>query len=130
MEGIQNHRYIPLRMAILIFVSTLLTVRCGGSVGREGAAVQIGGSLGKQLGERFNRLSERFGSRFAFLRFNEQDQKLLLMSGVAAAFSALFGTPLAAAFLALEMANVASCITPRWFPVYGPLSWHIFLQWA
>jgi len=105
-EGIQNHRYIPLRMAILIFVSTLLTVLCGGSVGREGAAVQIGGSLGKQLGERFNRLSERFGSRFAFLRFNEQDQKLLLMSGVAAAFSALFGTPLAAAFLALEMANV------------------------
>ena len=79
MEGIQNHKYIPLRMAILIFVSTILTVLCGGSVGREGAAVQIGGSLGKQLGERFNRLSDRFGNRWAFLRFNEMDKKLLLM---------------------------------------------------
>jgi len=91
-EGIQNSRYIPFRMAILIFLSTILTVLCGGSVGREGAAVQIGGSLGKQLGERLN--------------FNEQDKKILLMCGVSAAFSALFGTPLAAAFLAMEMANV------------------------
>ena len=115
-EGIQNHKYIPLRMAILIFVSTILTVLCGGSVGREGAAVQIGGSLGKQLGERFNRLSDRFGNRWAFLRFNDMDQKLLLMSGVAAAFSALFGTPLAAAFLALEMANVGIMFYPALVP--------------
>lgn len=118
-EGIQNPRYIPLRMSILIFISTILTVLCGGSVGREGAAVQIGGSLGKQLGERFNRLSDRFGQKYAFLKFNDQDKTLLLMSGVAAAFSALFGTPLAAAFLAMEMANVGI----MYYPALVPCVW-------
>lgn len=79
-------------MSFLIFVSTILTVLCGGSVGREGAAMQIGGSIGEQIGEK--------------LRFNEKDKKIMLMSGISAAFSALFGTPMAAAFLAMEIASI------------------------
>lgn len=91
-DSIHKKSYIPFRMSVLIFVSTVLTVLCGGSVGREGAAIQIGGSLGEQLGEK--------------LKFNEKDKKIMLMSGIAAAFSALFGTPMAAAFFAMEVASV------------------------
>lgn len=91
-DSIHKEAHIPLRMSFLIFVSTILTVLCGGSVGREGAAMQIGGSIGEQLGEK--------------LHFNEKDNKIILMSGISAAFSALFGTPMAAAFLAMEIASV------------------------
>lgn len=91
-NSIHKEARIPLRMSFLIFVSTLLTVLCGGSVGREGAAMQIGGSIGEQLGEK--------------LHFNEKDKKIILMSGISAAFSALFGTPMAAAFLAMEIASI------------------------
>ncbi|MDO4294076.1 MAG: chloride channel protein [Eubacteriales bacterium] len=91
-DSIHREAHIPLRMSFLIFVSTTLTVLFGGSVGREGAAMQIGGSIGEQLGE--------------LLRFNEKDKKIILMSGISAAFSALFGTPMAAAFLAMEIASI------------------------
>lgn len=91
-DSIHKEANIPLKMSFLIFVSTILTVLCGGSVGREGAAMQIGGSIGEQLGEK--------------LHFNEKDKKIILMSGIAAAFSALFGTPMAAAFLAMEIASI------------------------
>ena len=92
-NSIHKEAHIPLRMSFLIFVSTILTVLCGGSVGREGAAMQIGGSIGEQIGEK--------------LRFNEKDKKIMLMSGISAAFSALFGTPMAAAFLAVLCAFVS-----------------------
>lgn len=83
---------ISLRMALLISVSTVLTILCGGSVGREGAALQIGGSIGTKLGDVFH--------------FNIKDHKIILMCGMGAAFSALFGTPMAAAFFAMEVASV------------------------
>lgn len=91
-NSIHKEARIPLRMSFLIFVSTILTVLCGGSVGREGAAMQIGGSIGEQLGEK--------------MHFNDKDKKIILMSGISAAFSALFGTPMAAAFLAMEVASI------------------------
>lgn len=94
--------YVPLKMAGLIFISSILTVVCGGSVGREGAAVQIGGSIGRQLGEK--------------LHFNGEEKKILLMSGISAAFSALFGTPMAAAFLPMEMATVGTLYYPALVP--------------
>ncbi len=91
-ESIHSEIIIPFRMAFLIFCSTIITILCGGSVGREGAALQIGGSMGKKLGDIFH--------------FNETDKKIILMSGMAAAFSALFGTPMAAAFFAMEVSSV------------------------
>lgn len=80
------------RMAFLIFVSTVITIFCGGSVGREGAALQIGGGMGKMLGD--------------FFHLDSKDKKVTLMSGMAAAFSALFGTPMTAAFFAMEVSTI------------------------
>lgn len=110
-ECIQTETYIPLRMAFLIFVSAILTVFCGGSVGREGAAVQIGGSIGKTLGDWFH--------------FNKKDRRVLLMSGISAAFSALFSTPMAAAFLPMEMADVGFL----YYPALVPCIWSSFVAY-
>lgn len=91
-SAIQTDEQIPLRMAPLIFISTLLTHLFGGSAGREGAALQMGGSLGSGLGKLF--------------RFDEKDKHVMIMCGMSAAFSALFGTPMAAAILPMEMVSV------------------------
>lgn len=91
-DNIHKDVNLPLKMSFLIFVSTVITILFGGSVGREGAALQIGGSLGSQIGH--------------WLKFNKEDKKIVLMSGMAAAFSALFGTPIAAVFFPMEVASV------------------------
>ena len=91
-NSIHKEAHIPLRMSFLIFISTILTVLCGGSVGREGAAMQIGGSIGEQIGEK--------------LRFNEKDKHIMIMCGMSAAFTALFGTPMAAAVFSIEVVSV------------------------
>lgn len=83
---------VPLRSAPLIFVSTALTHLVGGSAGREGAAIQLGGSIGNQLGR--------------WLKLDEQDRHVMVMCGMSAAFSALFGTPMAAAIFAMEVVSV------------------------
>jgi H+/Cl- antiporter ClcA len=83
---------IPLFKAPLIIISTFLTHLFGGSAGREGAALQFGGSLGYNLGSLFH--------------LNKDDTKIMTMSGMAAAFSALFGTPVAATFFVIELSNV------------------------
>ncbi len=85
---------VPGKMAPLIFISTTLTHLFGGSAGREGAALQLGGSLGCFFGRIF--------------KVNKYDRKIILMSGMSAAFAALFGTPMAAAVFALEAATVGS----------------------
>ncbi len=85
---------VPFRMAPLIFVSTILTHFLGGSVGREGAALQLGGSLGNTAASIF--------------KMDEKDRKIFIMSGMSAAFAALFGTPMAAAFFAIEVAAVGT----------------------
>ena len=110
-ECIQQETYIPLEMAFLIFVSAILTVFCGGSVGREGAAVQIGGSIGKSLGD--------------WLHFDRKDRRVLLMCGISAAFSALFSTPMAAAFLPMEMADVGFL----YYPALVPCIWASFIAY-
>ena len=84
--------HLPKRKAPLIFVSTILTHLTGGSAGRESAALQIGGSIGFNIG--------------GLLKQDESDQKVLTMCGMSAAFAALFGTPMAAAFLAMEIESV------------------------
>ncbi len=83
---------IPFRMAPLIFVTTILTHLFGGSAGREGAALQLGGSIGNQLGRWF--------------RFDDADKRVVVLCGMSAAFSAVFGTPMAAAVFAMEVVSV------------------------
>lgn len=92
LQAVRSEDAVPFRMAPLIAVSTLLTHLCGGSAGREGAALQLGGSLGQQIGR--------------FLRLDERDERIITMCGMAACFSALFGTPMAAAVFAMEVVSV------------------------
>ncbi|MBQ7680516.1 MAG: chloride channel protein [Butyrivibrio sp.] len=90
--AISAGEHLPKRKAPLIFVSTILTHLCGGSAGRESAALQIGGSIGHNIGH--------------LLHQDDGDTKILTMCGMSAAFAALFGTPMAAAFLAMEIESV------------------------
>lgn len=91
-SSIQSGDELPLRMTPLIFVSTLITHLFGGSAGREGAALQLGGSIGNAIGKLF--------------RFDEKDKHVMTMCGMSAAFSALFGTPMAAAIFSMEVVSV------------------------
>ena len=92
LTAIQADDEIPLRMTPLIFVSTVFSHLCGASVGREGAALQMGGSLGATVSRIF--------------RLEDADKKTMIMAGMSGAFSALFGTPLAASFFSMEVVSV------------------------
>lgn len=83
---------VPFRSAPLIFISTALTHLVGGSAGREGAAIQLGGSIGNQIGR--------------IIKLDDEDMHVVVMCGMSAAFSALFGTPMAAAIFAMEVVSV------------------------
>jgi H+/Cl- antiporter ClcA len=85
-------KIVPLRMAPLILFSTIASHVFGASVGREGTAVQMGGSLADQLSHIF--------------KFNKDERRLVLMAGMSAGFAAVFGTPLAGAVFALEVLAV------------------------
>lgn len=91
-SAIHSDEPLPFRVAPLIFISTLITHLLGGSAGREGAALQMGGSIGNSIGHLF--------------RFDEKDKHVMIMCGMSAAFSALFGTPMAAAIFSMEMVSV------------------------
>lgn len=83
---------LPPRMAPMIFVTTALTHLFGGSAGREGAALQLGGSIANWLG--------------ALVRLDERRRRILVLCGMSAGFSAVFGTPVASAIFAIEVASV------------------------
>jgi len=80
---------VPRRMAPLVLIGTLATHLFGGSAGREGTAVQMGGSMAAAFGR--------------LLRIDAASLRLLLMAGVAAGFGSVFGTPIAGAVFALEV---------------------------
>lgn len=90
--AVRDAERLKLRTAPLIFLSTILTHLVGGSAGREGAALQLGASLSAYIGRE--------------LRLDEKDERIVVMCGMAAAFSALFGTPLTAAIFAMEVVTV------------------------
>lgn len=94
LKSVRDEEHIPIKVAPLIFIDTVLTHLFGGSAGREGAALQLGGSIGSFIGK--------------FLKSSRINSKILTLCGMSAAFSALFGTPLAAAIFALEVVNVGS----------------------
>lgn len=91
-DSVRAEDKIPVRMGPLIFISTAITHLLGGSAGREGAALQIGGSIGTHVGRLF--------------RLDEKDMSLAVLSGMSGVFAALFGTPLTSVFFALEVISV------------------------
>ncbi|WP_300295875.1 chloride channel protein [uncultured Intestinimonas sp.] len=90
--AVREHEPMHLRTAPLIFLSTVITHLVGGSAGREGAALQLGAAISNKIAQA--------------LKLEPADGRILTVCGMAAAFSALFGTPLAAAVFALEVVHV------------------------
>lgn len=82
-------KVIPFRMVPLVLFGTLLTHLFGGSAGREGTAVQIGGAIADQFTKVF--------------KLSKRDRKIILIAGISAGFASVFGTPLAGGIFALEV---------------------------
>ena len=91
-ESVHFGKSIPTLLVPLIFVSTVITHLLGGSAGREGAALQIGGGIGYRTG--------------SLLHLGEKDLPLATLCGMSGVFAALFGTPLTATVFALEVIRV------------------------
>ena len=91
-DSIRSKEKVPWAMAPLIFISTTLTHLAGGSAGREGAALQLGGSLGSVVGR--------------VLHLDEKDMHIAVLCGMSGVFSSLFCTPVTAAIFALEVISV------------------------
>lgn len=90
--SVRSTEQISIKTAPLIFVSTFLTHLLGGSSGREGAALQLGGSVASQIGR--------------WLRLDDKDERIIIMCGMSSGFAALFGAPLAAAIFSMEVISV------------------------
>lgn len=91
-DSVRENENVPAVMMPLIFISTVITHFLGGSAGREGAALQLGGSIGYNAGKIF--------------KLKKNDMHIIVMTGMSAVFAALFGTPLTAAIFSLEVTSV------------------------
>jgi len=90
LEEYENpQKVIPFKMAPLVLLGTLLTHLFGGSAGREGTAVQMGGAIADQFTKLF--------------KLDNSERKILIILGISAGFASVFGTPLAGAIFALEV---------------------------
>ena len=89
LKSARGDEIVPFAIVPLIFISSALSHLLGASVGREGAALQLGGGIGYNLGK--------------VLRLNRKNLRIIVMSGMSAVFAALFGTPVTAVFFAVEV---------------------------
>lgn len=102
LSAVCEEKTLPLRTVPVIFLSTFLTQLCGGSAGKEGAALQMGGTIGFHAARLF--------------RLDEKDSRMAVMCGLAAFFAAVFGTPVTAALFALEVV----CVGKMYFGALVP----------
>lgn len=99
--GFEEEDIIPKRLIPLVILSTWITHLFGGSAGREGVAVQIGGAVSHTIGRKINL---------------KDSSKILLIAGMAAGFAGLFQTPIAAIFFAMEVLTVGTLEIGALFP--------------
>ena len=95
---------IPLRLIPLALFGTIITHLFGGSVGREGTAVQMGGAVASNLG--------------CFLKLNKEEREIIIICGISAGFSSVFGTPLAGTIFALEVLVIGRIRSDALFPSF------------
>ena len=103
-RAVQSGEPVSILLVPAIFLGTVLTHLCGGSAGREGAALQMGGSIGWNVG--------------TLLHLKDHDRRTSTISGMAAFFSALFGTPLTAALFAMMVEDVGLTFTSAFVPAF------------
>ncbi len=89
-DSVHGEKEVPRRMGLIVYLGTFITVLFGGSTGREGAAVQMGGSVAAAVNKLF--------------KVNRVDKKILMISGISAGFGAAFGAPITGAVFGMEMA--------------------------
>ncbi len=80
---------IPFFMSIVVFIGSFLTTLCGGSAGKEGSAVAMGGTLGDFMARIFN--------------LSDGEQRTLVICGVGSAFGVIYDVPFAGAILGMEL---------------------------
>ena len=103
-DAVLHEDSVSSRVAPLIFIVTNITHLFGGSAGREGAALQLGGSVGCSLGR--------------LMKLDDDERTVLTMSGMCAVFAGLFGTPLTACIFVLEFTSVGRIFTPALVPCF------------
>lgn len=101
-DTVSGGKHLSIWLIPAIFVGTIMTHLCGGSSGREGAALQMGGDIGYQVGRLFH--------------LDDRDRRTVSQCGMAAFFSALFGTPLAATMFALMVESVGTIYHVAFIP--------------
>lgn len=92
LTAVRDGKNLTLKNMVCIFVGSVITHLFGGSSGREGAGLQIGGSIASSIGTAF--------------KMDKSDERIITMCGMSAGFSALFGTPVTAGFFAMEVISI------------------------
>ena len=103
-DALLDNKQINPLIAPVIFLASSITHLFGGSAGREGAALQLGGSTASFVAK--------------LLKMQENERTVLIMSGMSAVFAGLFGTPLTACLFTMEFAAVGKIFTPALLPCY------------
>lgn len=101
-EAVQMGKKLPFWLLPAIFFGTVLTHLCGGSAGREGAALQMGGTIGQNLGRA--------------MHLDNWDLRIATLGGMAAFFAALFGTPLSATIFSITVIRIGTFYPAAYVP--------------
>ena len=103
-DALLDNKQINPLIAPVIFLASSITHLFGGSAGREGAALQLGGSTASFVAK--------------LMKMQDNERTVLIMSGMSAVFAGLFGTPLTACLFTMEFAAVGKIFTPALLPCY------------
>ena len=103
-DAILQKKPVSSMVAPAVFLASAVTHLFGGSAGREGAALQIGGSMASKLGK--------------LMKLKDHNRTILVTCGMSAVFAGLFGTPLTATIFCMEFVSVGTLFTPALLPCY------------